>query len=279
MVEQEVARRSRSTSCSAGHDGAASSGSSNSFSIHAEIQVLRWRDSTRLRSGQTLPATVPGGGGASARTAISRVIVLHGGGARSRSQRRAPRSGGRRLHLGEPEVRRAAVALARSGRDAAVGRDQRQARPRAASRRRTERAAARPSTARTARAAPRSRRRPRRRRRNPGRARATEREAATRPKRLRRQAACWKHLRPPASLDFPSTIIANALAEIMAKIHLQANHDADRLPIHLNCSSTNHFLSLSEHLPWAWPSGPNGRQARRQVPPVRTGATALLRGR
>ena len=46
--------RSRSTSCSAFHDGAASSGASNSFSIQAEYRfsVARFQLS---RSGQTLP--------------------------------------------------------------------------------------------------------------------------------------------------------------------------------------------------------------------------------
>ena len=75
--------RSRSTSCSAGHDGAASIGSSNSFSSHAENKFSLARFHA-LRSGQTLPSTEPGDGGRSARTAISRVIALHWGGARSR---------------------------------------------------------------------------------------------------------------------------------------------------------------------------------------------------
>ena len=65
---------SRSTKCSAGHDGAASSGSSNSFSIQAENRFSVSRFQTP-RKGQTLPATVPGRGGASARTAISRVTA------------------------------------------------------------------------------------------------------------------------------------------------------------------------------------------------------------
>ena len=73
---------SRSTSCSAGHDGAASSGSSKSFSIHAEnrFSVARFHV---LRKGQTLPGVALGRGGRAARTAISRVIVLHPTGARS----------------------------------------------------------------------------------------------------------------------------------------------------------------------------------------------------
>src|SRR5262249_19752253 len=76
--------RSRSTSCSAGRDGAASSGASKSFSIQAEnrFSVARFH---ALRTGQTLPAVVPGRGGSSLRTVISRVIVLHSAGARSRA--------------------------------------------------------------------------------------------------------------------------------------------------------------------------------------------------
>ena len=65
---------SRSTKCSAGQDGAASSGSSNSFSIQAENRFSVSRFQTP-RKGQTLPATVPGRAGASARTAISRVTA------------------------------------------------------------------------------------------------------------------------------------------------------------------------------------------------------------
>src|SRR5229473_7890641 len=76
--------RSRSTSCSAFHDGAASSGASKSFSIHAEYRFSVARFQV-LRKGQTLPAVARGGGGLSPRTAISRVIVLHSAGARSRA--------------------------------------------------------------------------------------------------------------------------------------------------------------------------------------------------
>ena len=49
----------------------------------------------RCASGQTLPATVPGRGGASARTAISRVIVPQSAGARSRASvaRHVPAAG------------------------------------------------------------------------------------------------------------------------------------------------------------------------------------------
>src|SRR6516162_671706 len=76
--------RSRSTSCSAFHDSDASSGASNSFSIQAEYKfsVARFQ---ALRRGQTLPALAVGFGGWSARTAISRVMVLHSAGARSRA--------------------------------------------------------------------------------------------------------------------------------------------------------------------------------------------------
>src|ERR1700720_4431002 len=68
--------RSRSTSCSAFHDGAASSGASNSFSIHAEYKfsVARFHE---LRSDQTVPEAARGRGGSSPRTTISRVMVLH----------------------------------------------------------------------------------------------------------------------------------------------------------------------------------------------------------
>src|SRR5664279_1896275 len=73
--------RSRNTSCSAFHDGAASSGASNSFSTHAEnkFSVARFHE---LRNGQTLPGAALGRGGSSARTAMSRVIGLQPAGAR-----------------------------------------------------------------------------------------------------------------------------------------------------------------------------------------------------
>src|SRR5262249_40926300 len=76
MVEQEIARGSRTTSCNAGHDGSASSGSSNSFSIQAEntFSVARFQV---LRKGQVLPAAEPGPPGLSGRTLISRVIGPH----------------------------------------------------------------------------------------------------------------------------------------------------------------------------------------------------------
>src|ERR1700688_833196 len=68
--------RSRSTSCSGGHDRGASSSASNSFSIHAEYKFSVARCHV-LRKGQTLPGVTLGRGGSSSRTAISRVIVLH----------------------------------------------------------------------------------------------------------------------------------------------------------------------------------------------------------
>src|SRR5215471_18850412 len=64
--------RSRSTSCSAGHDGAASSGASNSFSIQAEYRFSVPRFHV-LRRGQALADVAVGRGGSSPRTTISRV--------------------------------------------------------------------------------------------------------------------------------------------------------------------------------------------------------------
>src|SRR5579859_4513783 len=66
--------RSRKTSCSAFHDGSASSGASNSFSIQAEkrFSVSRFHEA---RSGQTAPAVACGGGLGVSRTVISRVIA------------------------------------------------------------------------------------------------------------------------------------------------------------------------------------------------------------
>ncbi len=115
---------SRSTSCSAGHDSAASSGASKSFSIHAEYRfsVARLHVS---RNGQTLFAVARGGGGCG---------TEHGDFARDRAalrrrpvarERRVPRSHHRRCDLGKPEIRRTAVALTRFDRDVSVGRDQR----------------------------------------------------------------------------------------------------------------------------------------------------------
>ena len=83
-LNRKLRDRSRKTSWSAGHDGVASSGASNSFSIHAEnkFSVVRFQE---LRNGQTPVESAPGRGGASACTAISRVIVLHSPVARLRA--------------------------------------------------------------------------------------------------------------------------------------------------------------------------------------------------
>src|SRR5262249_60870293 len=66
----------RPPSCTAGHDGSASSGSSNSFSIQAENRFSLARFQA-LRKGQVLPAPDPGPPGLSGRTLISRVIGPH----------------------------------------------------------------------------------------------------------------------------------------------------------------------------------------------------------
>jgi hypothetical protein len=83
-LNRKLRERSRSTSCSAFHDGAASSGASNSFSIHAEYRfsVARFHVA---RNGQMLPDAARGPGGASRRTTISRVMELHSAGAPSRA--------------------------------------------------------------------------------------------------------------------------------------------------------------------------------------------------
>ena len=83
-LNRKLRDRSRSTSCSAGHDSVASSGASKSFSIQAEYKfsVARFQE---LRNGQTLPSVARGRGGSLAATAISRVIVLHAAGALSRA--------------------------------------------------------------------------------------------------------------------------------------------------------------------------------------------------
>src|ERR1700720_3043759 len=83
-LNRKLRDRSRSTSCSAFHDGAASSGSSNSFSIHAEYRFSVERFHV-LRKGQRLPSVLLSRGGWSPRTAIPRLIVLHSAGARSRA--------------------------------------------------------------------------------------------------------------------------------------------------------------------------------------------------
>ena len=66
--------RSRTTSCSAFHDGSASSGASNSFSIQAENRFSVSR-SHEARSGQTAPDVACGGGDGVSRTVMSRVIA------------------------------------------------------------------------------------------------------------------------------------------------------------------------------------------------------------
>src|SRR5262245_230603 len=83
-LNRKLRDRSRSSTCSAGHDGSASSGASKSFSIHAEYKfsVARFQ---ALRTGQRPPSVARGRGGSTARTAISSVIALHPAGARSRS--------------------------------------------------------------------------------------------------------------------------------------------------------------------------------------------------
>src|SRR5262245_61266379 len=75
-LNRKLREGSRTTSCNAGHDGSASSGSSNSFSIQAEnrFSVARFQV---LRKGQVLPAAGPGPPGLSGRTLISRVIGPH----------------------------------------------------------------------------------------------------------------------------------------------------------------------------------------------------------
>src|SRR5262249_44164070 len=94
LLKRKLRDRSRSTRCSAGHDGSASRGSSKSFSIQAEnrFSVARFQV---LRKGQVLPVTELGRGGASGRTLISPVIVLHSTGACSRTSvaRQVPAAG------------------------------------------------------------------------------------------------------------------------------------------------------------------------------------------
>ena len=72
-LNRKLREGSRTTSCNAGHDGSASSGSSNSFSIQAENRFSLARFQV-LRKGQVLPAAEPGPPGLSGRTLISRVI-------------------------------------------------------------------------------------------------------------------------------------------------------------------------------------------------------------
>src|SRR5262249_56669117 len=75
-VNRKLREGSRTPSCNAGHDGSASSGSSNSFSIQAENRFSLARFQV-LRKGQVLPAVEPGPPGFSGRTLISRVIGPH----------------------------------------------------------------------------------------------------------------------------------------------------------------------------------------------------------
>ena len=75
-MNRKLREGSRTTSCNAGHDGSASSGSSNSFSIQAENRFSLARFQV-LRKGQVLPAAEPGPPGLSGRTLISRVIGPH----------------------------------------------------------------------------------------------------------------------------------------------------------------------------------------------------------
>ena len=94
MVEQDIARSIAQHFMQRRPRRRRVRGSSKSFSIHAEnkFSVARFHV---LRKGQTLPAVALGGGGRSARTAISRVIVLHSAGARSRASvaRHVPAAG------------------------------------------------------------------------------------------------------------------------------------------------------------------------------------------
>ncbi len=129
------------------------------------------------------------------------------------SERRAPRPRGRRLDLGEPEIRRPAVALAGFRRDASVGRDQRKlalerllrgendaqrrALPRR-NRRRQDRDLGRIFTG----AGRALRPRVRHREKKGGKSPCYQQKCW----RSRRKMACWKQLRPLASLDRDQTI-------------------------------------------------------------------------
>ena len=123
-LNKTLRERSRSTSCRAGQEGAASSGASKSFSIQAEYRfsVPRFQ---LLRKGQMLPPSLPGRGGSWPRTAISRVNVLHSADSPWRTSLACQVASGGRGDLGKPEIGRPAVALMRFGGDAAIGRDQR----------------------------------------------------------------------------------------------------------------------------------------------------------
>src|SRR5215831_14240062 len=93
-LNRKLRDRSRSTSCSAGHEGAASSGASNSFSIQAEYRFSVARFHV-LRKGQALADVAVGRGGSSLRTAITRVIALQPDAACSRARftRHVPATG------------------------------------------------------------------------------------------------------------------------------------------------------------------------------------------
>ena len=117
------------------------------------------RGSNRCVAGQTpLPCARAGAGLRC--TTISRVTRPAVGGSALAHEHRLPRAGGGRGDLGEPEIGRPAVPLARFGGDISVRARSATARRRAASRRRRRRARARPSTARSARRARRARLRP-----------------------------------------------------------------------------------------------------------------------
>ena len=123
-MNRKLRDRSRSPTCSAGHDSSTSSGASKSFSIHAEYKFSVARFQV-LRRGQTLPAVV---------ARRRRLVGAHGDFARDRAapgrravarELRVPRARGRRRDLGEPEIGRPAMPVTRAGRDASVRRDQR----------------------------------------------------------------------------------------------------------------------------------------------------------
>jgi hypothetical protein len=93
------------------------------------------------------------------------------------------------------------------------------------------------------------------------------RQSATWPTEEQRQTGVLEAI-VPLVLSYPHTIIAQTMAEIMAEIDLRES-DTDPTAksqragamAHLNCSSTNHFLSLREQFlerPAAcggWPAG------------------------
>ena len=114
--------RSRNTSCKAGHDGAASSGASKSFSTHAEnrFSVARFQV---LRRGQTVPAVALGRWRlVAAYRYLARAVAARA----SARERRAPCPCGGGRHFSEPEIWWSAEALTRFRRDASIRRNQRQ---------------------------------------------------------------------------------------------------------------------------------------------------------